>query len=50
MQTLKGPELGTYLPIRIYELNQKTKQLQDLALGLLPGCSDAVKGITKLEE
>ncbi len=50
MQSLKGPESGTYLPKRIYDMNQKTEQLQDLALGLLPGCSDTVKTITKLEE
>jgi hypothetical protein len=52
MHTLKGPESGTYLPKRIYDMNQKTKQLQlqDLALGLTPGCSDAIKTITKLEE
>jgi hypothetical protein len=50
MQTLKGPELSTYLSKRIYDMNQKTEQLQDLALGLIPGCSDAIKTITKLEE
>ncbi len=50
MQTLKGPEPGTYLSKKIYDMNQKTEQLQDLALGLIPGCSDAVKTITKLEE
>jgi hypothetical protein len=50
MQSLKGPESGTYLPKRIYNMNQKTEQLQDLALGLIPGCSDAVKTISKLEE
>jgi hypothetical protein len=49
MQTLKGPESATYLPTRIYDMNQKMEQLQDLALGLIPGCSDAVKTITKLE-
>ena len=32
MQTLKGPESGTYLPKRIYDMNQKTEQIQDLAL------------------
>jgi hypothetical protein len=50
MQCLKGPEAGTYLPKRIYEMNQKTEQLHDLALGLIPGCSDAVRTISKLEE
>ena len=48
MQSLKGPESGTYLPKRIYEMNQKTEQLHDMALGLIPGCSDAVKTISKL--
>ena len=50
MQCLKGLEAGTYLPKRIYDMNQKTEQLQDLALGLIPGCSDAVRTISKLEE
>ena len=50
MQSLKGPEAGTYLPKRMYDMNQKTEQLQDLALGLIPGCSDAKKTIAKLEE
>ena len=48
MQSLKGPESGTCLPKRIYEMNQKTEQLHDMALGLIPGCSDAVKTISKL--
>ena len=50
MQSLKGPESGTYLPKSIYDMNQKTEQLQDLALGLIPGCSDALKTISKLTE
>jgi hypothetical protein len=50
MQSLKGPESDTYFPKRIYDMNQKTEQLQDLALGIILGCSDAIKTITKLEE
>ena len=50
MQCLKGPEAGTYLPKRIHNMNQKTEQLHDLALGLIPGCADAVRTISKLEE
>ncbi len=50
VQSLKGPESGAYLPKRIYNMNQKMEQLQDLALGLTHGCSDAVKTISKLEE
>jgi hypothetical protein len=30
-------------------MNQKTEELRDLALGLTPDCSDAVKTIAKLE-
>jgi hypothetical protein len=29
-------------------MNQKTEELEDLALGLIPGCSDAEKTIAKL--
>ena len=50
MQSLKGPEAGIYLPERFYDINKKMKQLQDLALGLIPGCSDAKKTISKLEQ
>jgi hypothetical protein len=43
MQSLKGLEAGTNLPKKMYDMNRKTEQLQDLALGLIPGCSDAKK-------
>ncbi len=49
MQSLKGTESGTLLPKRVYDMNQKTEQLHDLALGLIDGCSDAEKTIAKLE-
>jgi hypothetical protein len=50
MQCLKGTDLGTLLPKRVYNMNQKTEQLHDLALGLIPSCSDAEKTIAKLEK
>jgi hypothetical protein len=50
MQCLKGTELGTLLPKRVYDMNQKTEQLHDLAHGLINGCSDAEKTIAKLEK
>jgi hypothetical protein len=50
MQCLKGTESGTLLPKRVYDMNQKTEQLHDLALGLISGCSDAEKTIAKLEK
>ncbi len=43
MECLKGPESSTLLPKRIYGIDQKTEQLQNLALGLILGCSDAEK-------
>jgi hypothetical protein len=49
MSHLKGSEFGTIKPKRVYDINQKTQELLNLALGLLPDCSDAVKTITKLE-
>jgi hypothetical protein len=50
MECLKGQELGTLLPKQIYVMNQKTEQLQELALGLIPGCSNAEKNIAKLKK
>jgi hypothetical protein len=37
MQSLKGTKLDTLLPKRVYDMNQKTEQLHDLALGLIAG-------------
>jgi hypothetical protein len=50
MQSLKGTKSGTLLPKRVYNMNQKTEQLHDLALGLIAGCSDAEKTIAKLKK
>jgi hypothetical protein len=50
MQSLKGTVSGTLLPKRVYDMNQKTEQLHDLALGLFAGCSDAEKTIANLEK
>ncbi len=49
MEQVKGPEAGTYIPKHIYEINQRTEDLQNFALGLLPKSNDAVKRIAKLE-
>ncbi len=49
MSQLKGNEFGTILPKRIYDTNQKTEELRNLALGLIPDCSDAVKTVAKLD-
>jgi hypothetical protein len=48
MSQLKGTDFGTILPKQVYDINQKTEELLDLALGLIPDCSDAVKTIAKL--
>ena len=49
MDQLKGPNNGTFLPKRIYDMSQKVEDLRDLANGLLPECNDAQKTIAKLE-
>jgi hypothetical protein len=49
MSQLKGNEFGTILPKQVYDMNQKIEELRDLALGLIPDCSDAVKTIAKLD-
>jgi hypothetical protein len=49
MDQVKGPEAGTYTPKRVYDINQRTEDLRNFALGLLPESNDAVKRIAKLE-
>ncbi len=49
MPQLKGYEFGTILPKQVYDINQKTEELLNLALRLLPDCSEAVKTIAKLK-
>jgi hypothetical protein len=49
MEQVKGPEAVTYHPKRVYDINQRTEDLKNFALGLLPKSNDAVKTIAKLE-
>ena len=49
MEQVKGPEAGTYHPKRAYDINQRTEDLKNFAIGLLPESNDAVKTIAKLE-
>ncbi len=49
MEQGKGPEGGTYQPKRVYDTNQRTKNLKNFAIGILPKSNDAVKTIAKLE-
>jgi hypothetical protein len=49
MEQVKGPEAGKYTPKHIYDINQRTENLQNFALGLLPKSNDAVKMIAKWE-
>jgi hypothetical protein len=49
MEQLKGPEAGTLLPKRVYDMNKKTEELHDFAHGLLPDSNDAEKTHYKLE-
>jgi hypothetical protein len=49
MEQVKGPEAGTYHPKRVYDINQRTEDLKNFVIGLLPESNDAVKTIAKLE-
>ncbi len=49
MEQVKGPEAGTYSLKRIYDINQRTEDLQNFALWLLPESNNAVQTIAKLE-
>jgi hypothetical protein len=49
MEQLKGPESGTFMPKRVYDMNKKTEELHDFPYGLLPDSNDAEKTLSKLE-
>jgi hypothetical protein len=49
MEQVKGPEAGIYHPKRFYDINQRTEDLNNFAICLLPKSNDAVKTIAKLE-
>jgi hypothetical protein len=49
MGQIKGPQVGTFSPKRIYNTNKRTEELQNFALGLIADCNDAEKTIAKLE-
>ncbi len=40
IEQLKGPEVGTFMPKRVYNMNKKTEELYDFAYGLLPDSND----------
>jgi hypothetical protein len=48
-EQLKGPQAGTFTPKRLYNMNQRTEDLQNFALGLIADSNDADKTIAKLE-
>ena len=49
MEQLKGPESGTFMPKRVYDINKKTEERHDFVYGLLPDSNDAEKTLSKLE-
>jgi hypothetical protein len=49
MGQVRGPEAGTYHPKHVYDINQRTEDLKNFAIGLLPESNDAVRTIAKLE-
>ncbi len=42
-EQVKGPEAGTYHPKHVYDINQRTEDFKNFAIGLLPKSNDAVK-------
>jgi hypothetical protein len=50
MEQLKGPEAGTFMPKRVYDMNKKIEELHDFAYGLLPDSNDAEKTLSKLHK
>jgi hypothetical protein len=50
MEHVKVPEAGTYTPKCVYNINQRTEDLNNFALGLLPESNNAIKTIAKLEQ
>ncbi len=49
MEQLKGPESGTFMPKRVYNMNKKIEELHNFVYGLLPDSNDAEKTLSKLE-
>jgi hypothetical protein len=49
MEQLKGPNAGTFMLKRVYDMNKKTEDLHDFAYGLLPDSNDAEKTLSKPE-
>ncbi len=50
MEQLKGPNAGTFMPKRVYDImNQKTEEVHNFANGLLPDSNVKIT-IAKLEQ
>jgi hypothetical protein len=49
MNTVRKDNKGTLLPQTIFNINEKCRQLIDLANGILPTCTDAEKTLKLLE-
>jgi hypothetical protein len=50
MEQLNGPDAGTFMPKRVFDMNKKTEELHGFAYGLLPDSNDAEKTLAKLEQ
>jgi hypothetical protein len=49
MTSIRVDDEGTLLPKTIFNINEKCRQLIDLANGILPTCSDAEKTLKLLQ-
>ena len=45
MEELSGPDAGTFMTKRVYDINQKMENLHDHVTGLLPESNNAKKTI-----
>ncbi len=49
MRTLSKDDKGTYLPKTLFNINEKCRNVIDIANGILPHCSDAEETLKLLE-
>jgi hypothetical protein len=49
LTTLRGDDVGTFLPKTLFNINEKCQSLIDVANKILPTCSDAEKTLILLQ-
>ncbi len=49
LASIRNDDLGTFLPKTVFNINEKSRSLIDVANGILPTCSDAEKTLLSLQ-